>query len=129
MTVGWIPLVDATRSYSSSTQVTPVAGCAGVVATDLGVADDGLVSLEEIELEFSRALDLAGQNYRDVVELAATAPDRDEASRRVVDRFQISEQAACAVLGLRLEQLTVAARTVMHVRLEAAAAGQEQPGN
>lgn len=99
-----------------------MGGCAGVVATDLGVADDGVVSLEEIELEFSRALDLAGPNYRQVVELAATAPDRDEAIRRVMDRFQISEQAARAVLGLRLEQLTVAARTAMHVRHEAAAA-------
>lgn len=93
-----------------------------VLVTDLGVADDGVVSIEEIELEFSRALDLVGQNYREVVELAANAPGRDEAIRLVRERFQISEQSARAVLGLRLEQLTVAARKAMHVRYEAAAA-------
>ena len=74
---------------------------------------------KDVELEFTRALHRAGENYG---EIAATAPDRDEAIRRVMDRLQIAEQPARAVLHLRLEELTVAARAAVHARYRAASA-------
>ncbi len=84
--------------------------------------DDGAVTQKNVELEFMGALHRAGENWGEIVEIAATAPDRDEAIRQVMDRLQIAEQPARAVLHLRLEELTVAARAAVHARYRAASA-------
>lgn len=77
---------------------------------------------KDVELQFTRALHIAGENYGEIVEIAGTASDRDEAIRRVMDRLRIAEQPARAVMGLKLEDLTVTARAAMRTRYQAAVA-------
>jgi len=82
---GWIPLVDATRSCFSFTGRYSPEGSRSVVLADLEVVDDGTMIPKDVELEFTPALHVAGESYR---EIAVTAPDRDEAIRRAMDRLQ-----------------------------------------
>ncbi len=77
-----IPPVDATRSCFSFSERYSSEGPRSVVLADWEVMDDGTMIPKDVELEFTQALHLAGENYREIVEIAATAPDRDEAIRR-----------------------------------------------
>lgn len=84
--------------------------------------DNAVMTNKDVELQCTRALHIAGENYGEIDEIAGTASDRDEAIRRVMDRLRIAERPARAVMGLKLEDLTVTARAAMRTRYQAAVA-------